>query len=63
MKAGRIREQADEEIRHMLAEARRELGGLRMKKRIGGHAEQPLRLRTLRREIARIMTVMQERGI
>ncbi len=63
MKANRIREQTGEELTQLYADTRKAYADLRMKKRVGGDAEQPLKLRTLRREIARIKTVMREREI
>jgi len=63
MKAGRLRENTDEELRQQYEDTRKEYADLRLKKHVGGDADQPLRLRTLRREIARIKTVMREREI
>ena len=63
MKAGRLRENTDEELRQQYEDTRRERSDLRLKKHVGGDSVQPLRLRTLRREIARIKTVMREREI
>ena len=63
MKASSVREQSDDELRQMCEDTRRELIELRAKKGIGDSSEQPLRVRTLRRDLARTLTVMKERGI
>jgi large subunit ribosomal protein L29 len=63
MKASRMREQTEDELRQLCAETRKEYGELRLKKGAGAQAQSPLRARTLRREIARILTVMRERGM
>lgn len=62
MKATRVREQTDEELRRLLGDATRELAELRVRKSIKGSVDQPMRLRTLRRDIARVRTVMRQRG-
>jgi len=63
MKAASVREQTDEELKQLLAEMTRELFELKGKKGIGDASGQPLRVRTLRRDLARLKTVMRERGI
>ncbi len=60
MKASKWREHSREDLLARLAETERELFNLRVR-RSAGQLEQPLRLRTLRREIARIRTVLNER--
>ncbi len=57
MKAKQLRELSKEELGSKLAETDRELFNLRVRK-ASGQVEQPLRLRTLRRDIARIKTLM-----
>ena len=63
MKASKLREQTSEEMDSLRREMRKELMDLRIK---GTHREdspgQPLRKRTLRRDLARIETIMKERG-
>ena len=63
MKPSKLREQSDAEIRQLLDEANKEILDLRMKKGRGDSSGQPLRIRTLRREIARIQTIIREREI
>ena len=61
MKGRDLREMTDEDLRQKFVDTRDELVGLRVKKSTG-EIEQPLRLRTLRRDIARIRTVMRQRS-
>lgn len=63
MKAAGLREQTEEEIRELARETARHLQELRTRKSGGDASEPPIRMRTLRRELARIKTVMRERGI
>jgi large subunit ribosomal protein L29 len=63
VKPSKLREQSDEEIRQLLDDANKEILDLRMNKGKGDSSVQPLRIRTLRREIARIQTIMREREI
>lgn len=63
MKAASLREQTDDELLQAHRDARRELCELRIKKGTGDGSEQPLRIRTLRRDLARVMTVLRERGL
>lgn len=62
MKASSLREQTDEELLNLMDQTRSELANVRMMQRVGDGSQQPLRMRTLRREIARIKTVMQGRA-
>jgi large subunit ribosomal protein L29 len=62
IKANGLREQTDEELLNLLEETRSELGTVRMMQRVGDGSQQPVRMRTLRRDIARIKTVMRERA-
>ncbi|MEO0020265.1 MAG: 50S ribosomal protein L29 [candidate division WOR-3 bacterium] len=59
MKASELRELGKEEIQRRLAEARDELLKLRLR-RAGEELPNPLRLRVLRRDIARMLTVLRE---
>jgi large subunit ribosomal protein L29 len=61
MKAAKIREHTDEELGQLHRETRKQLFDLRAMRSAGGEKEQPLRARTLRRDIARILTVSKER--
>ena len=61
MKASLLREQTDEELEQLLRESIREVYDLKVKKGIGDGSVQPLRIRTERRELARLKTVMRER--
>lgn len=61
MKMSSIREYTSEELEGQLAAKRKELFGLKVKNRTGEPAEQPLLIRELRRDVARIKTVIRER--
>jgi len=63
MKASKLREQSPEELRQLHADTIREILEFKAKKGIGDSSEQPLRVRTLRRDLARVKTVMKERGV
>ncbi|MFC1452521.1 50S ribosomal protein L29 [Verrucomicrobiota bacterium] len=63
MKASNLREQTDEELQQAYEATGRELLELRGKRGLGESSAQPLRIRSVRRDIARIRTVMQERGL
>lgn len=62
IKASNLREQTDEELQHIMDETRSELANVRMMQRVGDGSESPVKMRTLRRDVARIKTVMQERA-
>jgi len=55
-----IREMTPEERRKKLRELRAELSRLRTMVRAGGAVENPMRIKELRKAIARILTVMRE---
>lgn len=59
MKVSELREMGKEEIQRRLAEARDELLKLRLR-RAGEELPNPLRIRILRRDIARMLTVLRE---
>ena len=63
MKALRLREQSDEELKQMQRETSDHVVELRVKKAMGDSTEQPLKIRTLRRELARVNTVIREREL
>ena len=62
MKPKAMRDLTGEELRQKMSETREELFKLRLQKSVG-EIEQPMRIRTLRRDVARMLTVMKERGI
>ena len=63
MKAADLRQQSVEELEQLRRDSEHELAEMRLRHGAGDGAEQPLRLRTLRREIARIKTVLRERRL
>ena len=60
MKSSQLREMTDEELERTLGERRQELFNLRFQSATGA-LENSARLRTAKREIARILTVRHER--
>ena len=60
MKAKEIREMTLEDMRAKESELRRELFNLRMQHSIG-ELSNPMRLRQIRRDIARLKTIMAEK--
>lgn len=63
MKASTLRDRTVEELRHSYENSRKELFELRLGKSKADSSEQPLRIRALRRDIARIKTVMREKEV
>ena len=63
MKAATLREQTQEELLQVQEDLRRQLLDLRVKKHVGDASEQPLRIREVRRDLARVNTVLRERQI
>ena len=61
MKTSEIRELSLPEIKRKVAELRRELLHTRFQQ-AGQQLKNPLKLRTVRREVARFLTIMQEKG-
>lgn len=61
MKASNLREQTGEELQQLLEDTQRELVDLNVKRGVQDSSEQPLRIRSLRRDIARIKTILTER--
>ena len=55
--------QTEDELRQECRETTRHIQELRLKKAGGDASEPPIRIRILRRELARIKTVMHERGM
>ena len=62
MKARQLRDMTDEELDHTLGERRKELFNLRFQSATGA-LENSARLRSAKREIARILTVRHEREL
>jgi large subunit ribosomal protein L29 len=61
MKAAKLRELTSEELAERLDEAGKELFDIRVRVATGDASEKPLKRRFLRREAARIKTLMRER--
>lgn len=61
MKASSLREQSIEELQQMLRETRKELRDVSVRRSVGEASEQPLKIRTLRRDVARLLTILKER--
>ena len=61
MKATEIRDRSTEELLGLLDEKRQALFELEVRKGVADEASNPLEARTLRRTIARIRTVVNER--
>jgi len=63
MKASSLREHTDEELRQLCEDTSRRLFEVRAGKGAGDSSEQPLLIRSLRRDMAIIKTLMKERGL
>ncbi len=63
MKIKQIREKATDEIRGDIRETERQLLDLQVKKTVSDGTTQPLTIRALRRDVARMHTVIREREI
>ena len=61
MKARDLRDMTDEELEDALAERRQELFNLRFQSATGA-LENPARIRLAKREIARVLTVLNEKS-
>ncbi len=61
LEARDLRELTPDELRRKLDEARRELFSLRL--RVAGQQPNTAKIRDLRRDIARLMTVLSEKGV
>jgi len=57
-----LRDLSDDELVHKLDEAKEELFNLRFQL-VTGQLDNPMRLNVMRKEVARILTVMREREI
>ena len=63
MKAARLREQTDDELLQSCDDTRRRIFEFRAKQGIGETSEHALQIRNLKRDLARIKTVMRERRL
>lgn len=61
MKAKELRDLSNEELEKKLSEAKTELFNLRVQLATG-HLDNPMRIRELRKDIARIFTIKNERS-
>ena len=61
-KSHELREMADEELENKFSEAKEELFNLRFQL-VTGQLDNPMRIRVMRKEVARILTVMREREL
>ena len=61
MKARDLRELGSEELDQRIREVSLELNDLRIKHRSGSGVDKPVRMRAMRHEIARMMTVKAQR--
>jgi large subunit ribosomal protein L29 len=62
MKTNEIRKLSTEEINKKIAESKEELFNLRMKQATG-NLENPMRIRELRKTVARLKTILREREL
>lgn len=62
MKASEIKELTEAELRQKLSDARQELFNLRLQQS-SGRLEKPSRLRALKRDMARIQTVIRQQAL
>ena len=63
MKIKQVRETPTEELLAQVREARREILEAKVKKTAADVAKNPLKQRTLRRDVARMLTVVREREL
>jgi len=63
VKALNLREHTDEELAQLHTDTARQYFTAKIKKASGDSGEQPLRVRALRRDLARIKTVIREREL
>ena len=62
MKTNELRELGADELEAKIREARKELADLKRKYKSGGDVEKPGRMRLMRREIARMLTIQAEKA-
>jgi len=63
MKAREIKENKIEELHQMEEDTERQIFEIKAKKGFGDSSEQPLKIRSLRRNLAKIKTVIREREL
>ena len=63
MKAVKLREHTDEELRQVHDDVSKELIETKIRQGWSDGAEQPLKVRTLRRDLARVKTVRKQREL
>jgi large subunit ribosomal protein L29 len=61
MKPNELRELGAAELDQRIREKAKELADMRLKHKSGAAIEKPVRMRTMRREVARMKTVQNER--
>lgn len=62
MEAAKLRDLSDDELETKLAEAKEELFNLRFQL-VTGQLDNPMRIKQMRKEVARILTIMREREL
>ena len=62
MKTNELRELGADELEAKIREARKELADLKLKHKSVGDVEKPGRMRLMRREIARMLTIQAEKA-
>ncbi len=62
MKTTELRELGADELSAKIREARKELANLKLKHASGGEVEKPGRMRLMRRDIARMLTIQAEKA-
>ena len=62
MKTNEIRELGADELAAKIREVRKELADLKLKHASGGDVEKPGRMRLMRHEIARMLTIQAEKA-
>ena len=61
MKIKQVRENSSDDIRAQILQAEKEMLGIKVKKVAADGTTQPLKVRMLRRDVARMQTVIRER--
>jgi large subunit ribosomal protein L29 len=62
LKAAELRNLSDDELEEKLAEAKEELFNLRFQV-VTGQLDNPMRIKQVRQDVARIMTILREREL
>lgn len=63
MKIKQVRETSTEDLKAQILEAKKQILVMKVKKTASDVAKQPLKQRTLRRDVARMQTVIREREL